>query len=131
MPCAECAEKDAIIAELEAALERAIVLDDARTTHLADALSITYQEAQVVEILHGARLGFVSAANLETALPPLPKGEHRRSDPDFRPRKYTSVVVAHIRSKLGRTFIENKNHSGYRLSAPARKMVAAILEGVK
>lgn len=124
--CAGCRERDATIAELEEALEGAAFVLSRETDDVQAALGLSLQQAQATIILHRRGSNWILGRELALTLPRIQAGPKARIDSEFRCERFMHPLVAKIRKRCGKDFVESSFY-GYRLSETARATVAEIL----
>lgn len=122
--CSGCDDRDALIAELERALEGAVWVTGHEVSVIQKNLGLSPTQARMVLMMHKAGDAFVQAFDLMNA---LPRGEISGQIAEAPNAKMAGVLTHKIRRKLGVGFIENKPWAGYRLSRRARSTVTAAL----
>lgn len=122
MTCACCAQKDVLIAELEAALAGAIYVTDKEARRLSHRLGISKTQAHLVALIYHNPDGRLTAFELEQC---LPSASDRQGE---RTHNIVSVMARRIREQLGPDFLLPSRQRGYGLTAKARTLVAKILK---
>lgn len=126
MDCPDCAKLRVEIAELSRALDGALWVDNPRAEKLARVRGVSPQQGSLLLALFNAypeRLTSLQLTELITL-------DHSK-DYDQAQRKYGSVVVCHIRKKLGEGVIESAHgRAGYSLYPAEHERLTRLLGNV-
>lgn len=123
MTCSRCAELEAQVAEFERVFQGAIWTEAGPADKIARVLGISGQQAALLHLLFKAHPERLTSRQLTEGLPLASD-----SVDDNRSEHYGSVIVCHLRKRLGKNAVVSQHgHGGYALPPDMFARLSEIL----